>query len=254
MIITIRDRRNWNRVILQREGESVRAVIEQAVRDRVVLDWANLHTVDLTRAELTGGSFRGVVLESAVLHFARVDQCDFSGATLRSARCTGADFRRAKLIGTWLPACDLSDALLDEASIRPRDIRHASFLDSTLARASLVDLQESLCRCLRVIDGAGEAVMTALHDREQLGYTAVDPEWPSFVHTIARAADLPPEQIECAMPADALELVEIWFRGLHQVVGRWPNEVASVLSRLVWDLIKSGVLRDRAVSSSGGVE
>jgi hypothetical protein len=76
-------------IIIEAEAESLKHLLEGAVRDRV----------DLSGADLSGADLRGADLGSAVFRFANLSVVDFRGADLTGAHFDFADLRTARLDG-----------------------------------------------------------------------------------------------------------------------------------------------------------
>ena len=99
--------RNWKtgNVIYQAEVDTIKELVEKAVKERVSLAYANLSGADLCGSYLRNASLSDANLNSANLFFA-----DLRGANLLFADLSGADLRDADLSGANLGRADLRDA------------------------------------------------------------------------------------------------------------------------------------------------
>jgi uncharacterized protein YjbI with pentapeptide repeats len=104
-------------VIYECEAESVRAAVEQAVRNGINLNGADLHGEDLRGAYLRGAYLRGANLRGADLSGAYLSGANLSGAYLRGANLSGAYLRGANLSGADLSGANLSGADLSDANL-----------------------------------------------------------------------------------------------------------------------------------------
>jgi hypothetical protein len=104
----------------EKENNTLRDTIIEAVKKRADLRSANLSGAnlrsaylsgaDLSGADLSGADLRSADLRSANLSGAYLSGAYLSGAYLRSANLSGADLRSADLSGADLRSADLTDA------------------------------------------------------------------------------------------------------------------------------------------------
>jgi hypothetical protein len=80
---------------------------------RLVFEGAVLPTINLSRADLSGASFRGAILDGANFFEATLVGADFSGASLVGVRFDSANLRDAKLVDVNLQGASLENATLD---------------------------------------------------------------------------------------------------------------------------------------------
>ena len=83
---------------------------------KLVCDGALLPTINLSRADLSGASFKGAILDGANFFEATLVGADFSGASLVGVRFDSANLRDAKLVDV-----NLQGASLDNATLNPDD-------------------------------------------------------------------------------------------------------------------------------------
>lgn len=109
---------------------TVRDCVEQAVRDGVCLDYADLRNANLAHA----------ALDDATLRRARLDYANLTGANLSEARLSGASFAHATLYGTCLcfsalDSCDFRGAFFGGTDVAGAVLDRGRF--STLSAFSL---------------------------------------------------------------------------------------------------------------------
>ena len=137
----------WGTILYEREELSLKAVVQEAVRNELSLRDAVLRGADLRDADLRGADLRGADLRGAVLSDADLSGADLRdavlrgavlrGADLRDADLSGADLRGAVLSGADLRDADLSGADLSDADLRGADLRGADLSDADLRGADL---------------------------------------------------------------------------------------------------------------------
>jgi hypothetical protein len=99
----------------EKENNSIKDTLSEAVKNR-----ANLRCADLRRANLGGAD-----LHSATLGGADLSDADLSGANLRCADLSGVDLRNADLSGVDLHSADLRRANLNGVDLRGVDLSGA---------------------------------------------------------------------------------------------------------------------------------
>jgi hypothetical protein len=116
----------WGRVLFEfeKDDNSVKSTLEQAVRKGANLYDANLrgadlHGANLHGANLYGADLHGADLRGANLHGADLHGADLYGANLRGANLRGADLHGADLRGANLHGADLQ-RLASQTSIVPQ--------------------------------------------------------------------------------------------------------------------------------------
>ena len=112
----------------EKENNTIKDTLVEAVRCGADLSGAVLSGADLSGAVLSGADLRGVDLSDAVLRGA-----DLSGADLRGADLSGADLRGAVLRGADLSDAVLSDADLSGAVLRGADLSGADLSGTDLS-------------------------------------------------------------------------------------------------------------------------
>jgi uncharacterized protein YjbI with pentapeptide repeats len=141
-------------------AQALRELVQQCLRDGVVLAGrdlagaclrdldlrgADLREVQLERADLRGARFDGANLQKAVLTAACLDGADFSGAILDGAnlcgthaegtRFCGASLRGAHAMDAVWPVADVHGAVLDDVLATGIALSGANLDDTALARS-----------------------------------------------------------------------------------------------------------------------
>jgi hypothetical protein len=80
---------------------------------RLVCEGTLLPTINLSRADLSGASFKGAILDGANFFEAILVGVDFSGASLVGVKFDSANLRKAKLVDVNLQGASLENATLD---------------------------------------------------------------------------------------------------------------------------------------------
>jgi hypothetical protein len=121
----------------EKENNSIKDTIIEAVKNR-----ANLRCADLSDADLSGVDLHSADLSDADLSGANLGGADLHSADLSGANLRGADLRRADLSGANLRCADLSRANLGDADLSDADLNGADLRDADLRSADLsgVDL------------------------------------------------------------------------------------------------------------------
>ena len=109
----------------EKEDNSVKDTLVEAVKQGAYLGGADLRGADLVDADLGGAYLRDAYLRCAYLRCA-----DLRGANLGGADLRGADLRGADLGGADLGGADLRDAYLGGADLR--DAKDAPFIPTYL--------------------------------------------------------------------------------------------------------------------------
>ena len=108
-------RTNDDKVIFEGRYLSVRACVEDAVRQEENLDFVNLRDANLVNASLDGARMRGACLKGA----------NFSGANLSEADLRGSDFSETSLYNACLCWSNLSSCRFHYAGFGATDISGA---------------------------------------------------------------------------------------------------------------------------------
>ena len=98
----------------EKENNSVKDTIVEAVKQDAYLRGADLLGADLRGADLLGADLQGADLQGAYLRGADLRGADLRGADLRGAYLRGADLRGADLQGADLQGADLRGADLGD--------------------------------------------------------------------------------------------------------------------------------------------
>ena len=150
--------RNWktDEIIYQADVDTIKELVEKAVKDGVSLEYADLRDADLRHSDLRGANLEIADLSDADLRHSDLRSTDlyyvdFHYADLRNARLSGANLECASLRGANLRRSDLSGANLRrsdfrDANLRHSDIREANFFYADLRGAHLrnADLRDSI--------------------------------------------------------------------------------------------------------------
>jgi hypothetical protein len=112
---------------LEKENNSLKETVQEAIKQNAYLSDANLYGADLRSAYLYGADLRSADLRSA----------DLSGANLRSAYLYGADLYGANLYGANLYGANLYGADLRSAYLYGADLSGANLYGANLYGANL---------------------------------------------------------------------------------------------------------------------
>jgi Pentapeptide repeats (8 copies) len=99
-------------VMFEIDAETMRAALEQKVKERANLSGANLSGAHLGGADLSMADLRGADLRGADLRGADLRGANLRGANLRGANLSGANLSGANLCGAYLSWANLSWANL----------------------------------------------------------------------------------------------------------------------------------------------
>ena len=125
----------------EKENNSVKDTVIEAVKSGA----------DLRDADLTGADLRDAYLRGADLTGAYLTGADLTGADLRDADLTGADLRDAYLRGADLRDAYLRGADLRDAYLRGADLRDADLTGAYLRGAYLRDADGNKIRIKKAI-------------------------------------------------------------------------------------------------------
>ena len=143
-MIKIQIKSIWGEVLFEHEKENntIKDTLEEAVRQGASLTGASLYRASLDRASLYGASLNGASLDGASLtgaslDGASLDRANLDGASLNGASLNGASLYRASLTGASLNGASLNGASLDGASLDGASLDGASLTGASLYGASL---------------------------------------------------------------------------------------------------------------------
>ena len=111
----------------EKEDNSIKDVLQEAVKKGADLQEADLQEADLQRANLRGADLQGADLQ----------RVDLWGAYLQGADLQRADLRRADLQETNLRGADLQEADLQEADLRGANLQGAYLRGADLQKTNL---------------------------------------------------------------------------------------------------------------------
>jgi uncharacterized protein YjbI with pentapeptide repeats len=135
--------KRWTGEILA-AGDTLKAVAQQAAKDKTNLSGANLSDANLSDANLSGAYLSGANLSGAYLSGANLSGANLSGANLsdaylRDAYLSGANLSDANLSGAYLRGANLSGANLSDANLSGANLSDAYLRDAYLSGANLSD-------------------------------------------------------------------------------------------------------------------
>ncbi len=133
--------RTWEtgRTLFESSARSLREAVEQAVRENIALDGA-----DLIRANLSGG-----MLDGARLRGARLRGANLTGVNMSESDCAGTDLREAVIHGGCLACSDFSRSSFEFASFGATDISGAVFSGCRFSGLSVFTLDFSSCKAMQ---------------------------------------------------------------------------------------------------------
>ena len=144
-MIKIEIKNRWTEEVIythEREDNTIRKTVEQAVKDHADLrnanlSYADLRAADLRNAYLSNANLSNANLSDADLRNADLSNADLSDAYLRNAYLSDAYLRDAYLRNAYLRNADLRNADLSDADLRNADLRNADLSDADLRNANL---------------------------------------------------------------------------------------------------------------------
>jgi hypothetical protein len=133
----------------EKENNTIKDTLTEAITNRVDLQGADLQGADLQGAYLRGADLQGAYLRGAYLQGA-----DLQGAYLRGAYLQGAYLRRAylqranlqgaDLLGAYLQGADLQGAYLQGANLQGANLRRANLQGADLLGANIEKIKHQL--------------------------------------------------------------------------------------------------------------
>jgi len=121
----------------EKEDNTIKKTLVEAIRQRADLRSADLRSADLRSANLRSANLRSANLGSADLSSADLGSADLRSADLRSADLRSADLGSADLRSADLRSADLRSADLGFADLRFADLRSADLSSADLRSADL---------------------------------------------------------------------------------------------------------------------
>ena len=141
MITKIQINSTWGKLLFEfeKEDNSIKGTLLEAVKQKADLCYANLCDANLRDADLRGADLCDANLRGADLRYANLRGANLCDADLRDADLRGADLRGADLCGA-----DLRGANLRGADLRDADLRG---METTTYTNNLIeDLEKQLLR------------------------------------------------------------------------------------------------------------
>ena len=121
----------------EKENNTIKDTLEEAVKIGANLVGANLDGANLDGANLVGAYLRGAYLIGANLRGAYLDGANLDGANLRGANLDGANLVGANLVGANLVGANLVGAYLRGANLRGAYLIGANLVGANLRGANL---------------------------------------------------------------------------------------------------------------------
>jgi uncharacterized protein YjbI with pentapeptide repeats len=121
----------------EKENNTIKETLQEAVRQKTDLHSADLHGADLSGANLCGAKLYGADLRDANLRDANLFVADLCCANLCGAKLYGADLRDANLRDANLSDANLRDANLSDANLRDANLDGANLCGTNLMCANL---------------------------------------------------------------------------------------------------------------------
>ena len=121
----------------EKENNTIKDAVEEAVRQKASLDGANLNGASLNGANLNRANLNGASLDGANLNRANLYGASLDGANLNRASLDGANLNRASLDGASLDGASLDGANLYGASLNGANLNRANLYGASLDGASL---------------------------------------------------------------------------------------------------------------------
>ena len=110
---------------LEKENNTIKETLEQAVKENADLEGADLEGADLRNSNLINSNLRNSNLEGANLRYADLEGANLRYADLRNADLINADLRNADLINSNLRYADLEGANLRNSNLEGADLKCA---------------------------------------------------------------------------------------------------------------------------------
>jgi len=141
----------------EKEDNTIKDTLEEAVRKGAYLNSAYLSGADLRDAALSNAELRGANLRDAALSNAELRGAALSNADLYGADLRGADLRGANLHGADLRGANLHDADLSNAELRGADLSNAELrgadLTNTKNMIKLIGIEQGNIYWKKIGDG-----------------------------------------------------------------------------------------------------
>jgi len=141
-------------ILFSIETEPMRLAVEEAIKTKTALSYADLSSADLRSANLSYANLRYADLSSANLSYADLRSADLSYANLRSANLSYADLSYANLRYADLSSANLSYANLGYANLRYADLSSANLSYANLSYAKGI-VAERCTPLLMLLDQPG---------------------------------------------------------------------------------------------------
>ena len=146
-MIKIQIKSIWGEVLFEyeKENNTIKDTLEEAVRQRASLVRASLDGANLVRASLDGANLDGANLVRASLDGANLDGASLYGASLYGASLVRANLDGANLDGASLVGANLYGANLDGASLVGANLYGANLVRASLDGASNIPFIPYAC-------------------------------------------------------------------------------------------------------------
>jgi uncharacterized protein YjbI with pentapeptide repeats len=122
-----------NKIVYEGEAESLKDLVQTAIRSGSNLSGSDLRDSDLRDSNLSGSNLRGSNLSGSNLRDSDLRGSDLSGSNLRGSDLRGSDLRGSNLRGSDLRDSDLRGSNLSGSNLRDSDLRDSDLRGSDLS-------------------------------------------------------------------------------------------------------------------------
>ena len=146
-MIKIQIKSIWEEVLFEyeKENNTLKDTLEEAVKQEANLYRANLDGANLYRANLDGANLNRASLNRASLNRASLNGASLEGANLNRASLEGASLNGASLEGANLNRASLEGASLEGANLNRASLEGASLNGASLNRATNIPFVPFAC-------------------------------------------------------------------------------------------------------------
>ena len=124
---------------LEKENNTIKDTLEEAVRNNANLEDANLRNANLYNANLEDANLRNADLRNANLYNANLEDANLRNANLEDANLRNADLRNADLRNANLYNANPEDAKNKETTILPIFCKHSYGIKGDLIKIGCVE-------------------------------------------------------------------------------------------------------------------
>ena len=179
--------------IYEKENNTIKDTIEEAVKNGVSLANADLKDTDLRGANLSGANLSHAYFKWTNLSDANLSGSDLSNAIFNKANISNADLRGANLSCAHLSHADISNTNLRGADLRYAILECANFKCAILSDAILycADLKCADLKCANLIDANLSGAYLVYADLKGADLNGVDLSGVNLSHTKNIPDDIP---------------------------------------------------------------